>query len=299
MIRGGTLDDAPGVARLLAAVYPDEVESARGLRHAWASVPERVGRRSWAAEVDGELVAWANASRVVASAAEGAGFAKLTVHPDHRGRGIGTAMWDEVERHLGELGVTEVTAEGIDEPGSRRFMAARRFDVASVERTSGLDPRALGEPSEPAAGVEVRPFASFGDPRPVYELTVETVRDIPTEHPIDDVRWDEWLEAAWRSPDLDHDVSLVVLVDGEPAALTYMLVNREARRAVSSLTGTARRFRGRGLARLAKHHALARLAGAGITLAVANNHETNPAMLAVNERLGYRPLATRLTFTRG
>ena len=299
MIRAGTLDDAPGVARLLAAVYPDEVESARGLRYAWASVPERVGRRAWAAEVDGELVAWANASRFTASAAQGAGFAKLTVHPDHRGCGLGTALWDEVERHLAELGAIHVSAEGVDDDAARRFMGRRGFRVASVERTSGLDPRSLPEPPEPPAGVEVRAFAAFADPKPVYELTVETARDIPTEHPIDDIRWDEWLEGAWRSPDVDHDASLVLLADGEPATLTYMLVNPESRRAVSSLTGTARRFRGRGLARLAKHHALARLAAAGVTLAVANNHEANPAMLAVNERLGYRPLAARLTFARG
>jgi GNAT superfamily N-acetyltransferase len=125
-----------------------------------------------------------------------------------------------------------------------------------------------------------------------------SARDIPTEHSIDDVRWEDWLEGAWKLPDLDRDASLVALVDGEPAALTHVLVDADSGRALSSLTGTARRFRGRGLAHLVKHHALVLAGAKGVSLAATSNHDANRAMLAVNERLGYRPLATKATYTR-
>ena len=64
------------------------------------------------------------------------------------------------------------------------------------------------------------------------------------------------------------------------------------------MTGVARRFRGRGLAELIKRHALACAAAKGVTMALTDNDETNAAMLAVNDKLGYRRVATRLVFIR-
>jgi hypothetical protein len=88
VIRPGSLDDAPAAARLLASVYPDEVLSSRGLRHSWAAAPERARRTPFAAEVGGELVGLAVAALLTSTSEPDAAFARVTVHADHRRRGI-------------------------------------------------------------------------------------------------------------------------------------------------------------------------------------------------------------------
>jgi GNAT superfamily N-acetyltransferase len=297
MIRPGTIDDAPAVAELFAVTFPNLWVSAAGVRIWMSTTPERARRRWWAVEDSGVLVGWATAGLNSETKEEHAAAVGAMVHPTRRERGLGSEMWSEVEAHLQLLGARHVTAMGSDAEPSRRFMAARGFEVAFVERTSGLDPRTLLPPPPPREGVELRPFTEI-DPRVVFELDVEAVRDVPLAQPVDDIRWHEWLERTWRYPELDREGSLVALVEGEPAGFTTLLIAPDTLLAVSGMTGVARRFRGRGLAELIKRHALAYAAAKGVTMALTDNDETNAAMLAVNDKLGYRQLATRLIFGR-
>jgi GNAT superfamily N-acetyltransferase len=298
VIREATLDDAAAVARLSALVYPAELVTARGLRHAWTAVPPRARRRMWTAEEEGEIVGFVSATRSVSTSDPGACVANVYVHPERRRRGLGSALWEHAEAYLAELDARHVNAFGLDEEPSRRFMGARGFEVTFVQRLSRLELRTLASPPDPPPDVELRPFALLDDPRPIYELEVEALRDVPVDQQLDDVRWEEWLERWWQDPDLDLDASLLALIDGEPAAFTMLISDPESGRAVSAMTGTARRYRGRGLALLVKHHALRLAAAGGITVAITENDERNAPMLAVNERLGYRPTAANATFTR-
>ena len=298
MIREATLDDAPAVARLSTIVYPDELTTERGLRHWWQAMPARARRRMWLALEGGEAIGFASAGLSFSSADPGAAVANVYVHPQRRRGGLGAALWELAEANLAEIDATHVNSFGLDEEPSRRFMGARGFEVTYVQRMSRLELATLGPPPALGDGVEFVPYAAIEDPRPVYELEVEALRDVPVDQPLDDVRWDEWLDRWWRHPDLNRDASLLALVGGEPASFTTLLSDRESRRAASGMTGTARRFRGRGLALLVKHHALARAAGRGIAVAVTENDELNAPMLAVNERLGYRPTASNATFSR-
>ncbi len=298
MIREATLDDAPVVASLSALVYPAELVSARGIRHAWEATPARSRRLMWLALEDGEAVGFASAGLSQASADPGAAVANVYVHPDRRRQGIGAALWERVEPHLAEIGATHVNSFGLDEEPSRRFMGARGFEVTFVQRLSSLDLTKLGPPPPVPEGVELVPFAAIDDPRPIFDLEVEAVQDVPLDQPQDDLRWEEWLERWWHHPEHDLDTSLLVLLDGEPSGFTMFFSDPENKRTASGMTATARRARGRGLARLVKHHALARAAAAGIELAVTENDEQNAPMLAVNERLGYRPTTANATFSR-
>jgi GNAT superfamily N-acetyltransferase len=298
VVRAATIEDAAEVARLSTLVYPAELATAHGLRHWWAATPERARRRMWVAEKEGAAVGFASASLSFSSAEPGAAFANLYVHPERRRRGIGAALWERAESHLGELGASHVNSFGLDEEPSRRFMAARGFEVTHVQRMSRLDLASLGPPAEPPEHVTLVAYAELHDPGPVYELEVEALQDVPVDQPFDDVRYEDWQARWWDNPELDRDASLLALVGGVPAAFTTLMSDPESGRAISGMTGTARRFRGRGLALLVKHHALSRAAAHGITIALTENDEQNAPMLAVNERLGYRPVATNATFSR-
>ena len=298
MIREATLDDVATIARLSTIVYPAELTTARSLCHRWASVPARTRRRMWLAEEGGDALGFAAAGLAHTSTDPGAAVANVYVHPERRRQGIGTALWELVERHLAEIGATHVNSFGLDEEPSRRFMRARGFEVTYVQRMSRLDLARLGPPPPVPDDVELVPFGAVDDPRAIWALEAEGLRDVPVDQALDDFRFEDWEARLWSDPDLDREASLLALLDGEPAAFTSFLSDAESGRATSAMTATTRRARGRGLASLVKHHGLARLAAAGIREAVTSNDEQNAPMLRVNERLGYRPTAADATFSR-
>lgn len=298
MIRPGTIDDAPAVAELRSVAYPNTYVTARGVRTWMATTPERAQVRRWALDRSGVLVGWASAGLNVETTEEHAAFANVVVHPSCRRRGLGTSMWAEVEAHLCRLGARHVSSYGVDDEGARTFMSARGFTVTFVDRTSGIDPRTLPTPPRPPPGVELRAIAVIDEPRLVFEIEVEALQDVPLDQRPDAICYDEWLERSWRFPELDRDCSMVAFVDGQPAGFTTLFIDPATLLAATAMTGVARRFRGRKLAELVKRHSLAAAAAKGVTMALTDNDETNAPMLAVNAKLGYHPVATRLIFSR-
>ena len=107
----------------------------------------------------------------------------------------------------------------------------------------------------------------------------------------------EWLEDYWRHPDTDLDASVAAVVDDRPVAFSHLRV-APGGRAVNDMTGTLRDYRGRGLATLAKRATLVNAARRGVELVSTDNHETNGPMLRVNEKLGYRPAGSTLSWSR-
>jgi RimJ/RimL family protein N-acetyltransferase len=77
--------------------------------------------------------------------------------------------------------------------------------------------------------------------------------------------------------------------------LAFTLVLRDGARLWSDMTATVPEFRTLGLAGLVKRTALDRAARTGATVAYAANDEANRPMIAVNEALGYRPVATQIS----
>ena len=133
---------------------------------------------------------------------------------------------------------------------------------------------------------------------PVYQLDLEVSRDVPGDDSFESLTLAEWSQRFWRSVFADDECSLVATVDGVPAGLTVMRVDRPTGRAQNNITGVRRQHRGRGLARLLKTHSLHRVAQAGVTSAITDNDETNAPMLAVNRSLGYRHLVRRVEWER-
>jgi GNAT superfamily N-acetyltransferase len=298
-VRPGTIDDAPAVSSVLNAVEEDRVLTVEGLTHFMRTVPERARRAFWAGEVGGTLVAWGAAGLTWESTRDDDGYASLVVHPEHRRQGLGNAIWELLDAHLESIGAARVSVTGQDEPDAHRFARARGFRETFRIRTSRLELASLQPPPELPEGIELRPFSSYAeDPRPVYELDLVLAQDIPLDQPIGEVEWDEWIERYWRHPMVNHDCSLVLLVDGVPVSYTLVATAAETGRANTGMTGTLREHRGRGYAELVKRHSLACCASLGLTVAFTENDETNAPMLAVNTRLGYRPSSTRVTFSR-
>ncbi|TGA95406.1 GNAT family N-acetyltransferase [Streptomyces palmae] len=269
---------------------------------AWSVVgsPSAQRYRLLVAELDGRVVGSASVGLAFDSSVPGQSFADPMVHPAARGRGAGRALLAEAERYLAGLGATEVFTWALtDEPSldfARRcgYRPLRTARYLSLELTEGaLPPRAPAPP-----GVELRPATGLtGDPWPLYEANNEAVRDEPNDIAVDAMPYQDWLALDWNDPDLDRSLSTVALVGGEVVA--FSLVHTDGRGGcLSRMTGTRRAHRGRGLAKLAKNHALHLARAAGCTRAYTGNDTGNGPMLAVNRWFGYRPAGAEQRFVR-
>ena len=273
MIREGTLDDIPRAAAMRQRAWPDTIVTAEAMRHFLDNVPERAELRMLAYEADGDVVGWATVGRSWWVADPAHGQLSLAVDPEHRGRGIGSALAEAVDDHVAALGLTTTRTDSLDEPAARALAAARGFHEVGSSSVSAVDPSTV-EPLPVPDGVRLVSFAELDDPEPVWALDMEVSQDIPNET-FESLPLDEWVSEFWRSPILDDDASLVAFVDGRLAAITMIRVDRASGRAQNNLAGTLREFRGRGLATLLKSHSLRRAADLGATIAITDNEEQN------------------------
>ncbi len=294
VIREGDESDFAAATALVNRVWPYRVGSAAGWRHSVRAEPAEAQRRFWAAEHDGELVGWASAALDYESA-ERPGTVGVSVVPEHRGRGLGAALFERCDEHLRRIGAAVVDAGSEDSPAARGFLQRRGFRHAHTSRISGVDPADV-EPASAPAGVELQPLAGL-DPALVFALDEEVSRDIPNQD-LDDLKLEQWLEDYWRNPDVDLESSTAAVVDGRPVSFSHLFTGPELR-GMTAMTGTLRSHRGQGLAELVKRATLAAAAARGLQLVVTYNDETNTAMLHVNEKLGYVPLAALLGWKRG
>lgn len=306
MIRELRDSDLAGVVVLQEELYPEWLNDVAALRHSLASTSPRAYARRLVAVEDGDVVGWAGAERNLYTERTDVAFASVAVRERSRGRGIGSALYDEIAAHLVEHGARRWLAESRDDERSRRFAAARGFTHTMTRRLSKLDPRAVDLSGFEALrrrkereGFRVVPMSEFRErPEAIYAIDLETSRDIPLDEPIADVRYDDWERRHWRHPLLSLAGSQVVVHEGSPVSFAMLRAQPRARKAVNDMTGTLREFRGRGLARLAKLASIQWAAASGITQIVTENDETNAPMLALNVSLGYRPFATWLAYVR-
>lgn len=293
-LRTARPDDAPAVVALRAVVHPYLVRGVESTRRMIAQPPAGEDWTAFVAEVDGHLAGWASAYRNIRTSETGVGEVSLLhVHPEHRGRGIGAALLDASLDHLRSLGVRRVRAWAL--PDGLPFARRHGFTPSREVRYSALDLRPAPPAPATPPGVRLRPVADV-DPRRMYRAEVTAAADEPGDVPSDAVSYDVWRHDVWENVGLDRAASTAAEVDGEVVA--FSLVIRDGDRMWSDMTATVPQYRGRGLARLVKATALRRAAELGVRVAYTSNDEGNAPMLAVNTRLGYRPVAAQWSCLR-
>ncbi|MFE2411136.1 GNAT family N-acetyltransferase [Kitasatospora sp. NPDC059408] len=292
MIRDFRPADAEAVAAAHRAGREHLVWTAEALL--WANARQNPDEhfRTIVAELDGRVVGAVRCGLTLGTSATGLGHANGSVLPEFRRRGAATALLAAAERHLAAHGVTELHSWLDEEPDSLAFAAARGYELGSAAHFGERD---LTLPLPPApvrpAGVELRPATDWADdPRPLFLVEAEAIRDEPGEVTMDALDYEEWLRGDWARPDLDPALTVVAVVDGVPAAFTLAQTDG-VDRYWSAFTACRREFRGRGLSKLAKLESLRLAAAAGYRHAYTSNDTTNAPMLAVNAWLGYQRCA--------
>ncbi|MEU1887743.1 GNAT family N-acetyltransferase [Micromonospora sp. WMMD987] len=288
LIRTVRPEDAPGVVALRSLVHPYLVRGVASTRQMIAHPPAGEDWAAWIAEADGQVVGWVSAYRNAQTSEPDFGeISTLHVHPEHRGRGTGTALLDAALAHLRTLRIRRVRTWA--QTGSLPYARRHGFTPSRELRYSALDLHPAPPMPEPPPGVRLLPLTGL-DPYQVYLLDLACAPGEPGDVPVDATSYPYWRSECWENPGLDRVASTVAEVDGGLVALS--LVKRDGDRMWSDFTATRPEHRGRGLARLTKQAALHRAADRGVRTAYTSNDEANAPMLAVNDRLGYRPVAS-------
>lgn len=286
-IRPAVPDDAPAVVALRAIVYPYLVRGVESTRAMIADPPPGEDWIGYVAEAGGEVVGWASAFRNITSSQTDFGeIALLHVHPERRGGGFGGALLAATTDHLRSLGVNRIRAWA--QTGSLDFARRHGYEPSREMRLSALDLRPAPPYPTPPVGVRLLSAAEV-DPHVIYAADAAASVDEPGDVPVDAMSYETWRYSSWDNPGLDKEASAIALVGDEVVA--FSMVKRDGERMFSDFTGTLPAYRGRGLAGLVKRAALSRAAERGVTVAYTSNDEENAPMLAVNKRLGYRPVA--------
>ncbi|MFJ7333669.1 GNAT family N-acetyltransferase [Streptomyces sp. NPDC101110] len=252
------------------------------------------------AEEDGEIIGTAQVGVAHESPEPGQGSANIYVRPDRRNRGAGSLLLRTAQERLGRLGVTKLFAWVLDEPDNRAFAERHGFRASRSAFFLRLDLAGgtLPPRQEPPAGVVLRSAADFeDDPRPLFELDAATASDEPGDIDVEFTDYGAWLEEHWKHPLLNRELTTVAVVDGRPAAFSVAHTDGGSRYG-TAMTGTAREFRGRGLAKLVKNDSLHRARAAGCTEAFTGNDAGNEPMIAINTWFGYEICAKEVRYVR-
>jgi GNAT superfamily N-acetyltransferase len=303
VIRPFTDQDAASLAPMLDEDRIPQAVTADGVRHWFASQPERAHAAGWIAEADGEPVGWVRARLRWATSAEGVGEIWAFVVPRARGRGLGAELYDTAYEHLRNvrariLGSWTTGEEGARFLSARRFTASReqeilRLDVASADLSGLAGQLARLEPE----GYDLVPLAAMGGrAEELYALDAGATADVPGTFAEDDVRLEDWLAEAFAHPQLTHEGSTVVLFRGEPVAYAFLHIAPASRTAANEMTGTRPDHRREGLARLAKLGTIAWARENGYEAILTESDQDNAGMLHLNRSLGYRQVATETQY---
>ncbi|MFR0353612.1 GNAT family N-acetyltransferase [Streptomyces sediminimaris] len=300
-LRPDDRSDAEGFARIRHLALPHILWTADAVLHRLVHSHPDARFRSLVAEADGEPIGTAQVQLAHDSPVPGQGMLNIYVRPDRTRRGAGELLVRAAEEHLTAHGATKLFAWVLDEPANRAF--ARRHGYRAGRSAHFLRLDLLGgtlPPPQPLPpGVEVRSAADLADdPRPLFELDTETTRDEPSDVDTGLTDYGNWIEENWKHPLLDRELTTVALVEGRPAAFSAAHTDPSTGRYATAMTGTARAFRGRGLAKLVKNDSLHRARAAGFAHALTGNDAGNGPMLAINKWFGYEICATEVRHVR-
>ena len=222
----------------------------------------------------------------------------LLVAPTMRGQGIGSALyvdaaaWAEAQKPVAlNTAVRDNDQQSLAFAQKRGFVTERYRFVSLLDLAHFDAARFAGAiTAKQAGGIRIVSLAELGDTeevrRKLHAVNTLAVRSEPA-YDGTDMTFEEFsrlvFTAWWFRPDCQF-----LALDGEEyigiCALGY---NQAGNTMFNAFTGVHPDYRGRGLALAMKVQATDFAKQQGIVSIRTNNDSENPAMLAINEKLGY------------
>lgn len=248
------------------------------------------------ARVEGRLVAVGQAAMDAFQAEQHEATIRIHVLPDHRGRGIGSAIYERLRGFARERNLKAIVSRvDSDDPASLVFAQRRGLKVHAMQQLGTFDLAGVDVERSPllpddlsVATLEERPDLH----RSVYDLLAVVLPEVPMMADLAPPSYAVFREML-AEPSYRHDLSLIAL-DDEGVVGFIEITDDGDRRAFISMLAVAPRARRRGIARGLKEALAVRAAKAGWRELVTLNDGTNERIRALNESLGYRYLPESL-----
>ena len=225
------------------------------------------------------------------------GFCRPGEHDVLRRLADEIAAWDKVPQ--AQMLLAHVSAPTL--PQEHAWLAAgfSRVGVrARVERA--VSTHGLPDDSLPP-GVKIFPLCD--EPQladAVLQLWNECHTDIPSALPFETVTNDAWRADLGIAADAPYPPALLIAATAEREIVGVAFLDIDAAQGIAGhrFTGTARSWRGQGVAIALKVATIRWAAANGVTLLRASNDADNLAMRTVNDRLGYEEQHRIVLFQR-
>lgn len=211
------------------------------------------------------------------------------VHPEHRGRGLGTFLLDVVERRAADHGALAPPGEQATllfhtlavDTAARELLLRRRFELVRHFWRMDIELENTPAPPNPVDGISIRTFRRGRDERPIYEAFEEAFADhfgyVPRS-------FEEWSTMRLQE---GFDPSLWFVATEGPevvGALAGRIMEDVGWVATLGVRGP---WRGRGIGEALLRHSFTEFHRRGIAKSSLNVDATNETgAVAVYERVG-------------
>jgi mycothiol synthase len=295
--------DCEGVARVRSACFPAWPVSGEEVADAAARRPPERLHLAWVAVRQDEIAAYGYVEEPSVAARPGRIRIRVLVAPAHRERGIGSALHDALLARALERDATELVTEAAgDDVAARRFLERRGFAeyhrrIESRLALAAVEPGTVGRGIETltdaffTSGVRIATYRQLlhavpDAARRLYELDALLWADVPFGLTGAVPSFEQYQATELADPDFLPQATFVAL-DGHRWIGLGALMSGPGF-LLNSMTGVAREWRGRGLARWLKLHTLRWALERGAPELRTFNDSINDAILGLNRSLGFR-----------
>jgi mycothiol synthase len=310
--RPATLDDATFAADVSTAMRPDEPEDPAAWRHWWST----------------DDPAWTNERFIVLREATQIGFARHNHAPwdqmEKRYGRIGfelmpaertdeqlATVFDAMEERSQASGTkifSSFAREDDDwlfrwfaERGYREERRGKAWELDLVAQRRKIDEMtAESREKMRAAGITVLTIDQDGDPdkfHKIHEMSEEAASDVPTTIPH--VRQSFEIFARWfDSPTVRLDRMWIAREGDDIVGISVLAYPPTRGHVWTDWTGTARKVRGRGVARALKLETVTQAISLGVKSVRTENDGENAPILHLNEEMGYRRIPGWVQFLK-
>ena len=215
--------------------------------------------------------------------------ADIAVVPEHRRRGVGSAMLAEISRRALGFGKDAIQGEVKEsDPDSRAFLERRGFAQVGAEKALVLELEGL-EPPEIDAPEGVRIVSRAEEPdrlEGMYAVAVQADEDIPGATGVQ--TFDQWRAQEIDKPAKRPELCFIALVGEE--VVGYAALHASGGECFNALTATRRDWRRRGVGSALKRAEIGAVIRTGrYRRLLTESEERNEPMRRLNEKLGYVP----------
>ncbi len=230
-------------------------------------------------------------------------FTQPYVDLDQRRRGFGQALLDDALGFIADQGANRVESRvRDDDPISQSFASKRGFEVTdhnfrSMLVVSEFDAAVfsdwLARAQEIGIHFKLLSEMSCSDDllKEIYELQEEIASDIPGNGPARPRRsFEEYCRRVRENPDWTKH-KIVAFHGSRIIGLAFLKPHHKDGRCyvLNDLTGVARGYRGRGVAKALKVVAVSHARQCGADYLWTWNNSHNTPIIRLNQKMGYRP----------